>query len=393
MKKAVQFGAGNIGRGFLADLFTSSGYEVIFVEVNKKIVEALNQNKSYTLEFAKIPPAFKVIQNVRAVWSEDRDTLLKECWDCDILSTAVGKSNLPSIAEKVSWIIKERKKREYCVPFNLLICENVAHGSRLFKELLYPYLNEEEREFACHYLGLVETVIARMVPVIEEEKRKKDPLYIKVEDYHLLPADKKAFKGDIPSLRGLKPVENIKAWEDRKLYIHNLGHAIFAYLGYLKKYHYIYEGVEDKWIKEICLKVWDECRKGLIRDYGFKEKELQEHQEDLLQRFSNRALGDTVYRVARDPIRKLGPEERLIGGLRYIQKHKGNFEPLTWAAASALLYDYPEDKEACILQERIKREGIVKILQSISQLDPKEEATRLIQEKYSLLKNKFLSST
>jgi mannitol-1-phosphate 5-dehydrogenase len=35
---AVQFGAGNVGRGFVAQLFWESGMEVVFVEVNTTIV-------------------------------------------------------------------------------------------------------------------------------------------------------------------------------------------------------------------------------------------------------------------------------------------------------------------------------------------------------------------
>ncbi|HPP75292.1 MAG TPA: mannitol-1-phosphate 5-dehydrogenase, partial [Armatimonadota bacterium] len=52
MKKAVQFGAGNIGRGFIGQLFHESGYEVVFVDVVPDVVRLLNEQRCYTLRIA-----------------------------------------------------------------------------------------------------------------------------------------------------------------------------------------------------------------------------------------------------------------------------------------------------------------------------------------------------
>ena len=46
---AVHFGAGNIGRGFIGQLFAQSGYAVTFIEVNASVVAQLNRDHAYPI--------------------------------------------------------------------------------------------------------------------------------------------------------------------------------------------------------------------------------------------------------------------------------------------------------------------------------------------------------
>ena len=52
-KKAVMYGAGSIGRGFIGQLFSESGYETIFIDVNEELIRNLNERGQYSIRFVK----------------------------------------------------------------------------------------------------------------------------------------------------------------------------------------------------------------------------------------------------------------------------------------------------------------------------------------------------
>ena len=47
--KAIQYGAGNIGRGFIGQLYHLSGYEVAFIDVMPVVLETLNTDHKYPI--------------------------------------------------------------------------------------------------------------------------------------------------------------------------------------------------------------------------------------------------------------------------------------------------------------------------------------------------------
>ena len=47
--KAVMYGAGNIGRGFIGQRFFLSGYETTFIDVNADAVNAINEAGKYPI--------------------------------------------------------------------------------------------------------------------------------------------------------------------------------------------------------------------------------------------------------------------------------------------------------------------------------------------------------
>lgn len=200
--------------------------------------------------------------------------------------------------------------------------------------------------------------------------QKKDPTLVMSEEYSLLPVAKSGFKGEIPRVRGLLPCHNFLAWEERKLFPHNLGHAVSAYLGYLKGYTYIWEAIKDPEILEKVKGALREAGRAVVKKHKLSPQEEEEHEEDLLKRFSNQALGDTVFRVGRDPLRKLGSEERLVGGAKLALGWRVVPEEISLGIAACILYDYPEDKQARKLSLLRREKGIDFILQKVCGLDP-----------------------
>ncbi|MBN2050670.1 MAG: mannitol-1-phosphate 5-dehydrogenase [Spirochaetales bacterium] len=356
--KAVIFGAGNIGRGFIGKAFSESGYEVCFVDVTKEIVHKLNEEKSYPVRIVSNGTAsVEIVKNVRAVNGGDIQSTADEIARADLMATAVGVNALPHIIKPICEGLKKRFDKGGA-SLDIIICENLMDADKYLRKLIEDEMGTKYKTVLDEKLGLVEASIGRMVPVMTDEMKKGNVLMVWVEEYNELPVDKAAFKGDIPAVKGFVPYSPFDFYIKRKLYIHNMSHAICAYLGWQKGYLYIYECVNDKDIRARVHDAMMETAKALHREYGFSLEELHIHIEHLLERYGNVALSDTVQRVARDPLRKLGKSDRLIGAALYCLSRNCNPRGPIEGTIAALHYDNPEDETAGRMQRMIRQHGI-----------------------------------
>jgi mannitol-1-phosphate 5-dehydrogenase len=369
MSKAVHLGAGNIGRGFLGQLYCQSGWETVFVDVEPAVLKAIEERREYEIHI--VGPGAHTVQvtNIRAVNGMDVPRVAEEIESADLVSTAVGANVLRRIAGPLARGIERRAARHPAPPINVLLCENLLHAGRIMRDHLQAEIRPEAAQYLATHVGLVETVISRMVPIVPPEKKAADPLYIAVEEYARLPVDAQAFVGPIPEIRGLDPTPRLIAYEERKLFTHNCGHTLCALWGYEKGYEYLWQAAEDPDIRQRALEALWESGEALVRKHLFRREEHQAHIDDLLRRFCNRDLGDTVYRVARDPVRKLGPNERLVGAATLAIEFGIEPRRLVQGIASALRYDNPQDDGAVDLQRRLKEQGLAAVLSSVSGLN------------------------
>jgi mannitol-1-phosphate 5-dehydrogenase len=316
VSKAVIFGAGNIGRGFIGLLFARAGREVVFIESDPGLVRLLNKAGGYPVRTLTEQGGSDIWAcGVSAIDASDADAAADAVASAAIAATAVGARAL----EKVAPVIADGLLRRACQgrgPLDILICENLPGA----KEKLAAWLaaaapDEGAKALIAENAGLVETSIGRMTPVQTEEMKDGNPLRISAEPYAVLPVDGAAFKGRIPEVEGILPCENFDYYVKRKLYLHNMGHSTCAYLGLEKGYEYIADAVRDEEIRGIVRGARGESARALSAAYGADPAELTEHADDLLRRFGNRALGDTCARVGADAERKLGPSERFFGAM------------------------------------------------------------------------------
>ena len=218
-----------------------------------------------------------------------------------------------------------------------------------------------------------------MVPVQTEEMKDGNPLRVCVERYGFLPVDKAAFKGEIPEIDRLVPYEPFDYYLKRKLYIHNMGHATCAYLGDLLGLGYIYQAIDIPEIYIIAKNAMLESAQALSRQYSADLAPLMDHINDLLNRFTNAALGDTCQRVGGDPARKLSPEDRLIGAGK-LALSLGIRPSYIAAGAAAGLHRYI--REAGMEQSV---ENGMKVLKEVSCLEETAELAQMILSVYRLI--------
>lgn len=378
--KAVVFGAGNIGRGFLGQLFSQSGYEIVFIDVVDEIIDRINRDGLFPIHIVSGEERTYIVKNVSAVKSTDTETVTAHIESADILATAVGVNVLPKIAPSIAAGLGKRFDSGNSNELNIIICENIIESGKHLKSLVLKHLEQKYRDIIDQKIGFIATVVSRMVPVPTEQDRKENPAQVKVEPYCILPVDKPAFRGALPQIEGFQYIDDLIAYEERKIFTHNAGHALCAYLGYFKGLKYIYEAIGDAYIKTRALEALMETGEALIKKHGFTDEEHRAHIDDLFHRFANVALGDTVARVGRDPIRKLGYNDRFIGGARLAIEY--GIEPvnIVHGICAALRFDNPDDEKAVELQQMLKDKGLDYTLNAVCGLSPDDKLFGMIKK-------------
>ncbi len=312
-KKAVMYGGGNIGRGFIGMLFSQSGYRVSFVDVAPAVVSALQERECYPVRILSQAGCQDVnVTNVTAINGNDAEAVAQAIAEADVMATAVGVNILKFIIGNLVAGIRRRKEIGGG-PLNIIICENLMDANKILEAMLKEHLTQEEIIWFDENIGLVEASIGRMVPVQTEAMKDGEPMRVCVEGYGFLPVDKDAFKGPVPDIKNMVPFSPFDFYIKRKLYVHNMGHATCAYLGDLHGLSYIYQAIDRDDIYVVVENAMQESAQALSTRYKVPLPELNAHIQDLLERFRNEPLMDTCQRVGGDPARKLSPADRLIG--------------------------------------------------------------------------------
>ena len=379
MKQAVMYGGGNIGRGFIGATLSQSGHKVTFVDVAAPVVQALQEKNTYPVRYVSNDGHEDVwIQNVTAVDGNDTESVADVIAKCDIMATAVGVRVLPWIVPNIVAGLRKRWAEDRGA-LNIIICENLMNANHVLEGMLKEKLTEEECALFDRTVGLVEASIGRMVPVQTEEMKDGNPLRVCVEKYGFLPVDQDAFKGEIPEITNLVPYSPFDFYLKRKLYIHNMGHATCAYLGDILGLDYIYESIDRADVYILVKNAMLESAQALAAQYQAPIKPLMDHIDDLLNRFTNSALGDTCQRVGGDPARKLSPEDRLVGaGKLALQQGIAPCHIAVGAAAGVRRYLAENSKDQSM-------DNALEVLVQVSGLSGEEKLTQMILAMYKMI--------
>lgn len=360
MEQALVFGAGNIGRGFIGELFTKSGLAVTFADVNARLVEALHAQGAYPLVLVDgDTERVETIRPVDAVLMQDAAGVCAAIQSARLMATAVGVNNLQRIAPVLAQGLAMRMEAG-APPVNILVCENMIGANRLLAEAVSQSLPEALRPALDSQAGFVEVTVGRMVPA--NTQPGADPLAVRAEPYAKLPYDTGCWRGAPFAIHGGVPTANFAYQIRHKLFIHNLGHAVTGYLGARKGLRYIHEAAEDAAIRAAAREAMAQAGEALALSYPKEGADIQADIDSLLDRFANSALMDPIARVCADPLRKLGPKDRLVGALRHCLSLGVACPGIQVGMAAALLYDAREDEAAQAMRARIAAEGLERFL-------------------------------
>ena len=375
--KAIQFGAGNIGRGFIGAVLSQAGYELVFADVVEELLNQINTRKEYTVHVSDHNSYDIQVKNVRAVNSSGPDAVA-EIADADIITTAVGLRILKFVAPSIAKGLAARKEAGIEKPLNIIACENGLRATSQLKDLVFAQLDPEVAEWAGKHVGFPDAAVDRIVPPV----RCEIPLDVAVEEYFEWDVERSSFVGPVPQIEGMTPVDNLLAYVERKLFTLNTGHATAAYLGKMKGISTIGDCVADPALCAIVKEAMQQSGEGLVRKFGFDHAAHFAYIDKILGRFSNPFLRDECDRVGREPIRKLAPNDRLILPMMTAKGFGLAYDKLLLAIGGALHFDNPQDPQSVELLSSIKEAGLAETVSKYTGIPENDPLIAQIIEAY-----------
>lgn len=372
-KKAVHFGAGNIGRGFVAEFLHKSGYEVVFCDVMDKLIETLQTTKSYKVIQVGVEGTTEdEITNYRAINSKTNEAdVVKEISTADVVTCSVGPNILKFIAPVIAKGIDQRPKD--LAPIAVIACENAIGATDTLAEFIKdpqntPPARVEDIDDRARFAN---SAIDRIVPAQDPDAG----LDVTLEKFYEWVVERTPFKDhEPPSIKGIQWVDNLQPYIERKLYTVNTGHATAAYHGYNRRKSTVYDALQDPEIRSEVKKALANTATLITEKFGIDKDEQNAYVDKIVRRISNPHLEDAVERVGRAPLRKLSRKERFIGPAAELAEKGENCSALLDAAEMAFRFQNVEgDEESAELGKIMADKNADDVVKEVCGLQPNEK--------------------
>jgi len=352
MNKVLIYGAGALGRGFIAPFLFSIGYEIYFVDRNAELINELNRKTSYkTAQITNNQYKIHEVFYENAFFWGQEDYLLK---DMNYIITSVGQRNISQIAQKLKSIQNTHRQI-------IISCENDRSSVDTIKR------NSGNKN--C-FFAIPDVIVSNTSP---NNLQKMDPLCVISEKGELVLEKGNYYIDD--KIIQLDSREIAERWAC-KFFLHNTPHAAIAYLGWKKGFKYIHEAMKNTEISECVYDIIDVTKKCLITQQLVNPKLANDYTIREIERFKNELLFDPIERVAREPLRKLKSSDRLILPLKMIERCGENYLSLCKVINTAFEYFNPPYDDG--ITELVKKNGKVKILNEICGLTQNQKSYKLL---------------
>ncbi|KAF2150249.1 hypothetical protein K461DRAFT_41688 [Myriangium duriaei CBS 260.36] len=365
-RKAIHFGGGNIGRGFVAEFLHKSGYEVVFIDVMDSIIESLQKTKSYTVtEVGSQDTHTFTIDNYRAINSKHEESkVVDEIATADVVTCAVGPNILKFIAPVIAKGINARKEK---TAISVIACENAIGATDTLRGFIEQKLDDATAKDIKNKALFANSAIDRIVPVQDEGAG----LNVKIEKFYEWCVESKPFGAQgPPPIKGIHYVDDLQPFIERKLFTVNTGHATAAYYGHNRGKTYIHEVLQDKELHDIVQNTLKETAHLIVNKHGITTQDQEEYVQKIVRRISNPVLKDVVERVGRAPLRKLSRKERFIGPAAELAERGDKIDHLLGGIEMAFRFQNVEgDEESAELAQILKSEDAAGATRKITGLE------------------------
>jgi len=360
---AVHFGAGNIGRGFIGLLLHDAGHDLVFIDVNAPLIEALQDADSYRV--IEIGPGGRehVVTGFTAINSAaERDAAVAAVAAADIATTAVGPTVLRFIAPVIADALRARSVD--AAPLIVMACENALQATNLLRAEIETALADDPE--ALRRAVFANTAVDRIVPTADPA----DGLDVRVEPFCEWAIEVRPFGADVPSIPGAHFVDDLAPSIERKLSTVNSGHATCAYFGHAAGHEFVHEAVADPEVRQSVEAALRETSALLVARHGFTVEVQDAYRDTAMSRFANEALADPVTRVGRQPLRKLSRHERFLSPATALAELGTEPVALLAAIGAALSFAVDDDPESVELAARLAAEPAERIVADVMGVEP-----------------------
>lgn len=357
MSKIAVVGAGKTGRGFIGRLLAEDGCEFLLIDKNEKLVQKLNEEKSFKVSFFGNQREPQTVTNYQAVTWEDADLS-----DTELIFVSVGGSNLSDVGERLKTWCRDGKKRY------IITGENATKPAKTVLDAIGE----------ANVAGAEATVFCTTI--------EDGELDIASENYPYLQCDAQPLDGYVPAVTGVKPIDNFGNFLTRKLFTYNAASCVIAYLGYVKGFSDYGDAANDPEILELLDQNYAATNEVLCKEFGYEKEDQEEFALLSKNKFCDRTIIDTVARNAREPQRKMKAGERIMGPLVLLDSYGADTSVLIQTAAAMLLYrNESEDK----WQEIVDTHTPAQILAEIGGLPEGSKLSDAILKEYEKMKKEM----
>jgi len=377
--RIVIIGAGATGRGHIGQLASGAGFAVTFIEKKPDLIERLEAAGRYVVGLAGETVREIVVSGFRILHKDDFDACAEAIAGADIAATAVLPTNLESTTRNLADGLALRKRLAVEKPLNVIACENMERSSSTLREYLRRSAPALDWEWIDSHVGFPDSMVARAVPV------PKDPLYLLAEADQEWTVDETAVRRPIPRLPGLTLSPNQEAALERKFYIKNTGHYAIGLAGAARGFKLMDEAARDEEVFALVDAATRESAAAVAAKHGFSEDETERYRAGFLRQMKSPFLPDEISRVIREPIRKLGREERLVGPAMLACAQGRAPEALARVIALAFLSANAGDSQAEELRAEIRAHGLTSTLERFCEIPRDHALAALVREAYAAM--------
>lgn len=374
----VIIGAGATGRGHIGQLAHDGGFAVTFIDIKPGLVERLRSSGKYKIGLAGEKIVEIEVSGFNVLHTDQVDECAEAIANADIVATAVIPTNLRSTVSTLSAGIELRRTLSIDKPLNIIACENMERSSTTLRR----YLKEDAAwlnwDWIDTYVGFPDSMVARAVPV-----PKENPLYLISEATQEWSVDATGIIDPMPHLEGMTLSPNQTAALERKLYIKNTGHMAIGVYGFLSGYTLMDQAARDSRIFDLVDAATRESAAAVIKKHGFDPRFTEDYRAGFLEAMRSPFLPDEIIRVVREPMRKLGREERLVGPAMLCCDQGDSPCALAHVISKTMRLEVPGDTDSAELRDRLTTQGMDAVLESVCEIPVAHPLAQLIRREYS----------